>query len=513
MLLRVSTAARHVVTPLEHRSAGRREWSALAVLILAVVLLSVDGTVLGLAVPSLTADLRPNGGELLWIADVYGFALAGLLILMGGLADRYGRKRVLLIGAAAFGATSALAAFATDPGTLIAARALQGIAAATLMPSTLSLIRNLFPNPRERTRAIALWSAGASGGAVLGPLVGGLLLERFWWGSVFLINVPIMAVLLVAGWFLLPESRDPRPGRLDAIGAAQSTVAVLAVVFAVKELVGHGATATAGVAGVLGVVTAVLFVRRQRRIPDPLVDIGLFRNRVFSGALASQLVAILALIGLLFFFSQYLQLVRGHTPLEAGLLEMPLMLASMGVVLVVGRMVAVLGLGRAIGAGLAVAALGLLALAGAESLDGYVWLGVALVVIGCGFGLAFTLSTDAAVGAVEPHRAGTASALSETSYELGAALGVALLGSLQTLLYRADLPDEVAAIGGGAVRESLARATEALGGTGGAALEAARESFTWGMQVTAVAAAVLLAVAAMTAWRVIPSTRSRAPHR
>lgn len=500
------------MTPVEEQPtrAGRREWAALAVLILAVVLLSVDGTVLGLAVPALTADLQPSAGELLWIADVYGFALAGLLILMGGLADRFGRKRVLLLGAAAFGATSALAAFAADPGTLVAARAAQGIAAATLMPSTLSLIRNLFPEPRQRTRAIALWSAGASGGAVLGPLVGGLLLERFWWGSVFLINVPMIAVLLVAGWFLLPESRDPTPGRLDAIGAGQSIVAVLAVVFAIKDLVGHGPTAEAAVAALVGVVTAVLFVRRQRRIPDPLVDIGLFGNRAFSGALASQLVALIALIGLLFFFSQYLQLVRGHTALEAGLLEMPLMLASMAVVLVVGRLVAGLGLGRAIGAGLGVAALGLLVLAGAESLDGYLWLAVALVLIGSGFGLAFTLSTDAAVGAVEPHRAGTASALSETSYELGAALGVALLGSLQTLLYRADLPEEVANAGGGAVRESLARAVDAVGP--GGYLDVARESFTWAMQVTAVAAAVLLAVAAAVAWRVIPSTRTRASH-
>ena len=478
-------------------------------LILAVVLLSVDGTVLGLAVPALTADLRPSAGEMLWIADVYGFALAGLLILMGGLADRYGRKRVLLIGAAAFGATSALAAFAADPGTLIAARAAQGVAAATLMPSTLSLIRNLFPDPGQRTRAIALWSAGASGGAVLGPLVGGLLLERFWWGSVFLINVPIMGVLLVAGWFLLPESRDPRPGRLDALGALQSVLAVLAVVYAIKELVGHGATPAAAAAGGLGLLAGVVFVRRQRRIPSPLVDIRLFRNPVFSGALATQLVALIALIGLLFFFSQYLQLVRGHTALEAGLLEMPMMLASMAVVIFVGRVVARLGLGRAIGSGLAVSAVGLLVLAGAESLEGYGWLAVALVLIGGGLGLAFTLSTDAAVGAVEPHRAGTASALSETSYELGAALGVALLGSLQTVLYRADLPEQVAGLGGGAVRESLARAAEVLGGSGGAALDVARESFTWAMQVTAVAAAALLVVAATTAWRVIPSIRSR----
>jgi DHA2 family multidrug resistance protein-like MFS transporter len=373
------------------------------------------------------------------------------------------------------------------------------------MPSTLSLIRNLFPIARQRTRAIALWSAGASGGAVLGPLVGGVLLEHYWWGSVFLVNLPVVAVLLVGGWFLLPESRDPRPGRLDVLGAAQSVVAVLTVVFAVKEVAGHGLTPVAGATAVLGVLVAASFLRRQRRIASPLIDVRLFANRAFSGALATQLIALTALTGLLFFFSQYLQLVRGATPLQAGLQELPLMLASLGVLVVVPPLVAGLGLGRAIGSGLWLSALGMLALAGAEGVPGYVWLVPALLAVGAGFGIAFTLSTDAAVGAVEPHRAGTASALSETSYELGAALGIAVLGSLQTVLYRAHLPEGL----GGAVRESLARADSVLGD--GEVLATARASFTWAMQVTSIGAAVLLAVAAATAWRVIPSLRTGGP--
>ncbi|MGY1625312.1 MFS transporter [Geodermatophilus sp. SYSU D00965] len=506
-----STVADPVAPREAARSAGPREWAALAVLVLAVVLLSVDSTVLALAVPALTADLRPTAGELLWIGDVYGFALAGLLVLMGGLADRFGRKRVLLIGTAAFGLASAVAAFAADPATLVAARAAQGAAGATLMPSTLSLIRNLFPVPRQRTRAIALWSAGASGGAVLGPLVGGVLLQDSWWGSVFLVNLPVVAVLLVAGWLLLPESRAPRAGRLDVLGAVQSIVAVLGLVYAVKEVVGHGPTPAAAGTAAVALVAAVLFVRRQRRVADPLVDLRLFANRAFSGALASQLIALLALTGLLFFFSQYLQLVRGHTPLEAGLRELPLMVASLAVVVVVGPLVSRVGTGRAIGLGLAVTAAGMLGLAGAEALSGYAWLAAALVVLGCGFGVAFTLSTDAAVGAVDPRRAGAASALSETSYELGAALGVALLGSLQTVLYRSALPEDVAGLGGGAVRESLARAGEVLA-PGEGALAVARESFTWAMQLSAVAAAALLAVAAVTAWVVVPSARTRSSH-
>lgn len=495
------------------QSAGRREWAALSVLVLAVVLLSVDGTVLALAVPALTADLAPTAGELLWIGDVYSFALAGLLVFMGGLADRYGRKRILLIGTAGFGLASALAAFAPDPLMLVVARAALGVTAATLMPSTLSLIRNLFPDARQRTRAIALWSAGASGGAVLGPLVGGLLLEHFWWGSVFLVNVPIVVVLLVGGWLLLPESRDPRPGRLDGWGAAMSIVAVLGVVYAVKEAVGHGLTPAACAAAAIGVGAGVLFVRRQLRIDDPLVDVRLFRNRAFSGALGSQLIALLGLTGLIFFFSQYLQLVRGYTALQASIRELPIMVAALAAVLVVGRLVTRLGLGRAIGLGLATAGAGMLLLAVAEPQESYVWMAGALAVLGCGFGVAFTLSTDAAVSAVEPRTAGTASALSETSYELGAALGIALLGALQTVLYRVDLPPSVQELGDGAVRESLARASQVLGGPdgGGAALDVAREAFTWAMQVTAVVAAVMLAVAALTAWRVIPSTRTRAP--
>ena len=493
--------------------AGRREWVALAVLALAVLLLAVDGTVLSLAVPALSEDLAPSATQLLWIGDVYSFALAGLLVSMGSLGDRVGRKRLLLIGATGFGLASLLAAYAPSAGWLIAARALLGVAGATLMPSTLAIIRNLFPDSGQRTTAIAVWTAAATAGAAVGPLVGGVLLEHFWWGSVFLINLPVMAVLIVSGAVLLPESRDPHPGPFDLPSALLTVLAIVPLVFAVKEAASGGSTVAAVFAAGVGIVSAVAFVRRQRRVAVPLFDIGLFRRPAFSGAVAANLLSIAALSGLLFFLSQYLQLVRGEGPLEAGLRQLPLTLASVVVAFFVGRLGARLGHGRAIGAGLLLSAAGLGLLAAAEAANGYGMLSVAMVATGAGAGVAMTLTTNAVVSTVPPEKAGAASAVSETAYELGVALGIALLGSLHTALYRRGLvvpptvPDEAVA------RESLASAISLLAhvpeATAEALLAAARAAFTDAMQVTSVVAALLLTAAGVVAWRVIPSRSAR----
>ncbi|MEV0328831.1 MFS transporter [Micromonospora echinospora] len=499
-------------TPHRPGRAGARQWAALGALTLAVTLLAVDGTVLALAMPALTADLGATSTEVLWIGDAYSFALAGLLISMGTLADRIGRRRLLLIGVAGFGSASLVAAFAPTAGWLIAARVLLGVAGATLMPSTLSIVRNVFTDPAQRTRAIAVWSAGASGGAALGPLVGGVLLEHYWWGSVFVINLPIMLLVLISVALLVPESRNPAAARFDLVSAVLSVAAIVPLVWAVKHTAKSGIDPAGLLAAALSVGAALVFVRRQRTLRTPLVDVTLFARPAFTGTILVSLITIFAFSGLLFFFSQYLQLVRGHSPLEAGLRELPATLASIAVVVVAVRIIARLGVGRALAASLLVAAAGLGVLAITEGAAGYAGLAAGLILVGLGIGMAFTASTDAILSAVPRERAGAASAISEMSYELGVALGIALLGTLHMALYRAGLPDlsGLAVPAREAVTDSLAAGTQALAGTGeqGAqVLAAARDAFAHGMQITSVIAAVLLVVAALIAWKVIPSGR------
>lgn len=475
-------------------------------LTVAVTLLAVDGTVLALAIPALSAALEPTATQMLWIGDIYSFAIAGLLITMGNLADRIGRKKLLLIGAVGFGLASALAAFAPSASLLIAARALLGMSGATIMPSTLSIVRQMFPRPAERTRAIAIWSAGATGGAVLGPLVGGALLEHFWWGSVFLINIPIMLIVLISGVLLLDESRNPHPGGVDLLSSALSILAIVPLVYALKRVFSTGIDGQVAAALAIGIIAGVVFLRRQRRLTLPMIDVSLFTLPAFTGAVAAMVLSIFALSGLLFFFSQYLQLVRGYSPLIAGLAELPATVASISVVFFIGLLVARCGVGRSIGLGLGFGAAGLLGLALAEGLTSYLWMGCALALTGFGVSVSMTLSTDAVVASAPKERAGAASSISETAYELGVALGIAVLGSVLTALYRHRLPplEGLSDAQSAAVEDSLAAGVNALHGTHPEALLAIQQSFTVAMQITALTAAVLLLIAAITAWRVIP---------
>ncbi|MFJ8281704.1 MFS transporter [Streptomyces griseoviridis] len=483
-------------------------WLALSVLVLAVLLVAVDATVLGLATPYISEDLEPTGTQLLWIGDVYSFVIAGLLVSMGSLGDRIGRKRILLIGATAFGGLSVLNAYAATPEMLILARALLGVAGATLMPATLALIRNLFHDPRERSLAIGIWGAAASAGTAVGPIVGGFLLEHFWWGSVFLINLPVMAVLVVVGVKLLPESKNANPGPWDLASVALSLVGMIAVVYAVKEAATHGfAWATLAI-GVLGAAALYWFVRRQLTLPTPLLDMRLFRNRGFSGAVLADLLTIFGLAGLVFFLSQYLQLVQGRRPFEAGLAELPAAVGAVVAGLVAGRAARRFSVRSVVAGGLAAIGLALGALTTLDQSTGYPVLGAALLVVGVGAGFSFTVTADVILSTVPTEEAGSASAVSETAYELGAALGIAVLGSIVTGVYRgfpspAGTPESA--------HESLGGAVEAAAGLPAGPAEAlltsARQSFVDGLSLAAGAGAVVLLATAVAAWFMLRGQR------
>ncbi|MFF0201578.1 MFS transporter [Streptomyces sp. NPDC005017] len=476
-------------------------WLALSVLVLAVLLVAVDATVLGLATPFISEDLNPSGTQLLWIGDVYSFVIAGLLVTMGSLGDRVGRKRVLLVGATAFGAISVLNAYATTPEMMIAARALLGVAGATLMPATLALIRNLFHDPRERSLAIGIWGATASAGTAVGPIVGGFLLEHFWWGSVFLINLPVMIVLVLVGIRTLPESRNPRPGPWDPASVLLSLVGMIAVVYAVKEAASHGPGWEALAVGALGAAALYGFVRRQLTLPTPLLDMRLFARRGFSGAVLADLLTVLGMSGLVFFLSQYLQLVQGRRPFEAGLAELPAAVGAVAAGLVAGQVARRHSVRAVVSGGLAAVGLALGALAFIDQSTGYPILGAALLIVGVGAGFSFTVTADVILGSVPKDQAGAASAVSETAYELGAALGIALLGSIVTGIYKgfpapAGTPAEAHESLGGAVES----ATHLPATTAEPLLDAARESFVDGLAFASAAGATVLLAAAAAAW-------------
>ncbi|MFD9718150.1 MFS transporter [Streptomyces sp. NPDC059076] len=492
------------------KAPGR--WLALAVLVLAVLLVAVDATVLGLATPFLSEDLKPSGTELLWIGDVYSFIIAGLLISMGSLGDRIGRKKLLLTGAVAFGAVSVLNAYATSPEMMIIARALLGVAGATLMPSTLALIRNLFHDPKERSIAVGIWGAAASAGAAVGPVVGGFLLEHFWWGSVFLINLPVMAVLVVVGIKLLPESRNPNPGPWDLLSVALSLVGMVAIVYAIKEMAVHGIGVLSAAAAVIGIGSLYWFVRRQLTLASPLLNVRLFHNRGFSGAVLADLLTILGLSGLVFFLSQFLQLVQGRSPLEAGLIELPAAIGAVMAGLLAGYLARRASVRSAVSGGLTAVGLALASCTLLTAETGPLSMGLALFLGGLGAGLAFTVTADVILSSVPKEQAGAASAVSETAYELGAALGIALLGSIVTGVYRGfPVPEGVPSEVTDAARDSLggaAQAVETLPEEQSAALLAsAQNAFADGFHVAGAVGSVVLLLTAVAAWFLLKGQR------
>jgi MFS transporter, DHA2 family, multidrug resistance protein len=490
-------------TAIENPRAGRREWIGLAVIALPCLLYAMDLTVLNLALPRISEDLRPSSAELLWIVDIYGFFVAGLLITMGSLGDRIGRRRLLLLGAAGFGVASVLAACSRTTWMLIGARALLGVAGATLAPSTLSLIRTMFHDARQRAVAIGVWFSSYSVGSAVGPVLGGLMLQRFWWGSVFLLGVPVMALLLVVGPRLLPEYRDPAPRRPDLPSALLSLTAVLSIIYGVKVVAQDGVGGRAVLSIAAGLALAVAFARRQGQLTDPLIDLQLFRVRAFSVSLATYLLGTLVAFGSYVLIGQYLQLVLGLSPLAAGLWLLPW---SVG--FIVGSTVTP-ALARRVrpafvmGAGFVAAAVGLALISqpsGATLLVG-------TIIFSLGLAPAITVGTNLVVGTAPRERAGAAAAISETSSELGGALGIAVLGSIGTAIYRGDMAR--AALAGvpeaarHAARDTLGGATAAAaqlpGALGARLLETARVSFTHALHVTVVICAVLSTLTAIVA--------------
>jgi len=480
--------------------AGRREWIGLAVLAFPCFLLAMDITVLHLALPKLTADLAPSSTQLLWIVDIYGFFIASSLITMGTLGDRIGRRKLLLIGAAAFGVASAIAAFANSASTLIATRALLGVAGSTLMPSTMALIRNMFHDEHQRRFAIAMWINAFVVGGAIGPILGGVMLEHFWWGSVFLLNVPVMAMLLVLGPMLLPEFRDPNPGKPDIPSSVLSLFAVLFVIFGVKRIAQDGVGSTPLIAIAAGIALAAVFVARQRRLEHPFIDVDLFREAPFSASVATQLIATMTFGGLYLIVSQYLQLVLGLSPLRAGMALLPATVAGILGTFVAPAIVKRISSAYVMPAGMLFTTIGILAITQITASSSLVLLVGAYMIMSFGINIAITLTTDMIMTVAPPERAGAASGISETSAELGAALGIAIMGSISTAYYRAALGGTLPA---GLPADAARNAMATIGGAVTSAsklngvmrtdlIENARDAFTGSLALVAQVCAVLV---------------------
>lgn len=496
--------------------ATRRDWIGLVVIAVPCLLYSMDLTVLHLAVPQISADLKPSAAQQLWIVDIYGFLIAGLLLTMGTLGDRIGRRRLLMIGAGAFAVTSLIAAFAPTSEWLIVARALQGIAGATLAPSTLSLIRNMFLDDRERTFAIGMWVAAFSAGGALGPLIGGVLLHYFWWGSVFLLNVPLMIGLVLLAPVYLPEYKDPNPGRMDLISVLQSITGTLAVIYGMKHIAEDGLALWPAAVILAGLAIILLFWRRQQSLAHPLIDVRLFRRPAFTTALAVNILGLFSVLGTFFFIAQYFQLVLGLDPLAAGLWLAPSGIAFAAGSIAAPHLVRHYAHGTVVAFGFIIAAVGFAILTQVGRGEGPLILFVGMLVFCIGLAPVGALTTDLVISSVPPERAGAASGISETSFEFGGALGIAVLGSIVAALYRTvmsdatDLPqlspdmlDAARSTLGGAISASQSLTSE----DAARLASAARSAFVHAFEVTSAVSAASALLAGLLSARLLRGVR------
>ncbi|MFD7292866.1 MFS transporter [Streptomyces sp. NPDC059897] len=499
--------------------ATSRQWLGLAVLALPTILLALDQSVLFLALPHLAESLHPTGNQTLWIMDIYGFMMAGFLVTMGTLGDRIGRRRVLLIGAAAVGITSVAAAYAPSAELLIVNRALLGLAAAGLMPSTLSLISNMFPAPDQRARAIAVWASSFMAGTALGPVIGGVLLEYFWWGSVFLLGVPVMVALLISAPFLLPEYRDPAGGRLDLYSVLLSLAAILPVIYGLKEFARLGWQPLSPAAIAAGLVFGLLFVRRQRKLPQPLLDLRLFRYRAFTASLLVLMLCMTTMGGSYLVITGFLQMVQRLSPIEAGLWMVPSAIASIVAAMTAPALAKRLSAGTVLAGGLGVAAAGYLLLAFVEPVGGLPLLVTGFVLAFFGTGPVGALSQNLVVGSAPPEKSGSAAAMSETSGQLGVSLGIAALGSLGSVIYRTEMtvPPQVPATdadaAGSSMEGALTAAQRLPGRLGDQVLTAAHDAYTSSLNTVGLTCAALIAGTAVLAAVSLRRTGTTPPQR
>ncbi len=488
--------------------AGKKEWIGLGVIALPCVLYSMDLTVLNLALPHLTADLKPTSSELLWIIDIYGFMVAGFLITMGTLGDRIGRRKLLLAGAIAFGVASVFAAYADSAVMLIIARAVLGIAGATLAPSTLSLIRNMFHDPKQRTVAIGVWVTSYSAGAAIGPLIGGSLLQYFSWGSVFLIAIPVMILLLILGPLLLPEYRDPTAGKIDLLSTLLSILAVLFIIYGLKKIAENGIAIFPIVCIIAGIIIGLVFLQRQKKLSDPLIDLKLFQSFYFTSSLVIYTLGTFVAFASFTFIFQYMQLVAGLSPLRSGLVSLPIFFAFIIGSQIAPRIARRYHPFKIITAGLLMSAIGFFLTAGISSNSGLGILVAGSFIYCLGLAPVFTLTTDIIVSAAPPERVGVASAISETGSEFGGALGIAILGSIGIFIFReamaniitTDIPADIAFSAKQTLSSAIIESKKLPSEQAGILVNAAKNAFVSGMRVAAFACAILVLLMAALMW-------------
>lgn len=490
-------------------SKGRR-WASLVVLAASLLVIMMDMTILNVALPKMTAELKPTGEQLLWMVDAYSLALAGLLVTMSGLGDRFGRKRVLILGYLLFGIASVCVLFANSPESVIALRVMLGVGGAMIMPTTLSMLRSVFPDPKERATAIAIWAAISGLGTAIGPIVGGFLLEHFSWHAAFLVNVPFMVAAILGAIFILPEVRVSNPGRWDYVGTLLSIGGLTLLPWAIKRLAQEQTLTdpVALAAAALAVVFICLFIWRCLKRPDPLIDVRLFKRRAFTGGILAALGSMFALAAMMLLLAQWMQLVHHYSPIETGVRMLPFAVAGLIASIIAPMIARKIGARATISIGLGIAALGI----------GFIWFNgdglafghvlVAMICIGFGNG-ALTVGSAMIMSGTPPEKAGNAAALEETSYDLGNVLGVALVGSIAAMVYKTHF--DANAIAGldpaleSAARESLGAALDIANQAGLPELaQQATNAFNASLSDASLAGGIILLTVAVLTFLVIP---------